>query len=363
MPCPPVHRWSPLPPALAAVVGVTIAAFVACAPRAAAATSPVETASESGLVVTEHEIRPDPDGPCRFYLVAEPPGDAAARPAVVLLHGGSQSMRTILEPTAAPARWLTLAEKHGIVLLVPNGFNVERQDGGTDRQTWNDLRPPGRTPISQEDDVGFIAAMLEREAPRRRIDREAVFVTGSSNGGMMAHRLLVERPDLFAAGVSFIASLPAEPVPLPPRARPIMLVNGDADPLMPWEGGTVGFGGSPVRSTPATVAWFRAIHGLADVPPDVRLLPDRDPDDGTRILEAAFGGDDAMPPRLVLLRMIDAGHAMPVLPEDPQSRLPEPLLGVRCRDARGVDLAWAFLEAHRTGRTRELTRAEPVAGG
>ncbi len=47
----------------------------------------------------------------------------------------------------------------------------------------------------------------------------------------------------------------------------------------------------------------------------------------------------------------------------PAETMPEPLLGVRCRDARGVDLAWAFLDAHRTGRTRESTRVEAADGG
>ena len=43
--------------------------------------------------------------------------------------------------------------------------------------------------------------------------------------------------------------------------------------------------------------------------------------------------------------MVRAGHSIPVLPDDPQVDLPASL-GVRCRDARGVDIAWDFFRGH-----------------
>ena len=78
------------------------------------------------------EHRLEFDGRERAYLVGVPDGFAPGKPAIVLLHGGSQSMRRILEPTSAPAAWIDLAERFGFVLLVPNGFNPTTGDGTGD---------------------------------------------------------------------------------------------------------------------------------------------------------------------------------------------------------------------------------------
>lgn len=279
------------------------------------------------------------DGRDRHYLVVTPAGLRAGAPAVVLLHGGSQSMRRVLISPMATSRWVDLAVEHGLVLLVPNGWDIATDDGGGDRQTWNDLRGPVGNPISEEDDAGFIAAMVARERARLAFDADAVFVTGSSNGGMMAYRMLIEYPDVFRAGAAFIGNLPDIEVPAPAVARPVMIMNGDADPLMPWEGGGVGFGGAPVRSAGATVAYWKDAHGLADDAGRVTVLEDADPGDGCRVVEAAFGDAGGV----TLYRVVNGGHTIPILAADPQPNLP-PVIGTLCRDVRGVDLAWGFFE-------------------
>ncbi len=317
---------------------VPLAALILLAARMAVADQP-----SSVIPHTEHTI--EHDGLHRYYIVAEPASYRPGAPVVVVLHGGTQSMRTILEETAATHRWLQIAKDNGFLVLAPNGFNAMTGDAGGDRQTWNDLRPSVGNPISEEDDAGFIAATITCEATRRGFDRRAVFVTGASNGGMMAFRMLIEYPDHFAAGAAFIANLPEAVVPKPKSIRPVMILNGDADPLMPWEGGVVGFGGAPVRSGPETVAYWRRVNGIFE-PPTTRLLPDIDPADGARILEFTYRVQPQTPPPVVLYRMVGGGHAIPVLPTDPQVALPA-VLGRRCRDARGIDLAWAFFSAHR----------------
>lgn len=299
--------------------------------------------AEPGVTITEKTVKHD--GIDRFYLVAEPESFCPGAPAVVVLHGGSQGMRILFEETAAPSRWIDVASEFGVIVIVPNGYNVTEQDASGDRQTWNDLRSSVGNPISEEDDAGFIAAVVAREWELLGFDRRAVFVTGSSNGGMMAQRMLVEFPGVFAGGASFIGNLPERLIPDPGSPTPIMIMNGDADPLMPWEGGSVGFGGAPVRSTLDTVAYWRRVNGLADVSAERELLPDVDPSDGVRILKTASTEALATEPDVVVYRMINGGHAIPVLPGDPQNPLP-PGLGVRGRDVRGVDVAWRFFQRH-----------------
>jgi len=327
----------------------TVRALIGSCPRAlacivlvlSAGIAPAQT--PPGVTRTEKTIISG--GVERFYTVVTPNGLPPRSPAVVVLHGGGQNMRAILEPDAPQFRWIELAQANGFALLVPNGWNVQQQDGGTNQQSWNDLRPSGDGNFSEQDDAGFIAEMLGIEAERLGLDPRAIFVTGSSNGGQMTHRMLIERSDLFAAGVSFIANLPQADIPDPETPRPILLVNGDADPLMPFEGGRTGGGiGEPVRSTIDSVAYFRRVLDAED--PELvsgTPLPDVDPADGTRaVLQRFFSTSGGAAP-VVFVRMFNAGHAVPVLPGDPVAPVPRALVGVRCRDLRGIDLAWHFM--------------------
>jgi len=322
------------------------AVWACCVATSLLGPSLTSPAQASAPAQTERSIQVDPDGPVRFYIVAEPSTYCPGAPVVVLLHGGSQSMRKILESRQAPSRWLDLAEQHAILLLLPNGYNVEQMSGAGDEQTWNDLRPsvPG-TNVSEEDDVAFIEAMLDAEADRLGFDARAVFITGSSNGGMMAFRMLIERPDRFAAGAAFIANLPQADIPDPSAPTPVMIMNGDADPQMPWEGGVVGVSGAPVRSAIDTLAYWRRVNGVSDAPAATTALPDIAPDDATRVLRTDIAQPGADAPSVVFYRVVNGGHAIPVLADDPQTPLPESI-GLRSHDVRGVDEAWAFFQAH-----------------
>jgi polyhydroxybutyrate depolymerase len=302
---------------------------------------------EVATCLTEHTIRIDAESPVRSYIVVRPSSYERGAPAVVVLHGGSQSMRKILQPTQAPSRWIALAEEHGFLLLVPNGYNTDEMSGAGEEQTWNDLRPSSGNGVSEENDVAFIEAMLDREGGRHRFDPGTVFVTGSSNGGMMTYRLLIERPTRFAAGAAFIANLPQGVIPDPTSPTPVMIMNGDADSQMPWEGGIVGINGAPVRSAAETFGYWNRVNGSADAPSVSGLLPDRAPNDGTRILETIFPDPTTGKPSVAVYRVINGGHAMPMLETDPQFPLPDSI-GPRSHDARGVDVAWSFFSRYVT---------------
>jgi len=284
------------------------------------------------------------DGRERLYKVLEPESYCPGRPALVILHGGGQSASKVFEETAPQNAWVRLAEREGLLVIAPNGWNVALERGDTDQQSWNDLRDAIGRPISEEDDAGFIAEVVRVETRARGIDPRSLFVAGSSNGGMMTYRMLIEYPGLFAGGAGVIANLPENDVPDPEVARPIVIINGDADPLMPWEGGAVGFGnGAPVRSAIDTLAYWRRLAGADTTPGVIELLPDVAPSDGTRVLRAEFFADPTGPPPVVLYRVINGGHSLPLLADDPQTPLPSSF-GVRSLDANGAELAWGFFE-------------------
>ena len=78
----------------------------------------------------------------RVALIYRPASFEPGNPAVLLLHGGGRSMRKVIAPRTAAAHWLEIADREGVILIMPNGVNVRDRDPTGDRQTWNDPRGP-----------------------------------------------------------------------------------------------------------------------------------------------------------------------------------------------------------------------------
>jgi polyhydroxybutyrate depolymerase len=105
-------------------------------------------------------------------------------PLVILLHGGTGSMRSVFQTNAGGTKeWLVLAEKEGFVLLVPNGTNPKTGDTFGDDQNWNDHRSDSATGQTNADDVGFILALLDQITAQYPLDPKRIFVTGVRTAG------------------------------------------------------------------------------------------------------------------------------------------------------------------------------------
>ena len=295
------------------------------------------------------------DGLIRHFLERRPDSFVAGSSGVlILLHGGTQSMVDIFEDSQpGTRRWLTVSDSAGFLLLAPNGIEKRRLFFGLgqevtitdgDSQNWNDLRSD--VDLSDADDVGFLAALVQWAIDERQVDASKVYITGASNGGMMTHRMLLERPELFAAGASTISNLPVSPVPMPASPRPILLMNGDADPIVPWEGGTVRRNRGVVRSALATRDFFVMLNGAVASSTD--MLPDTDPGDGCRITREEFSSTTPV----AFLTMVGGGHVYATT-DEPQlgffvsiiNRIFN-LTGNFCNDADFADLAWDFMSQH-----------------
>ncbi len=281
----------------------------------------------------------------RHYLEHKPDTVAPGAPVVILLHGGGGSMTKLFERRRRPTRqWLELSRREGFLLLAPNGTSNQTGAPTGDRQAWNDLRPDKRRDAAEVDDVAFIAALIDEAARRHGIDRTRIYVTGASNGGMMTYRLLIERPDLFAAGVAFIATLPESTVPEPPRPTPIMIVNGTKDPLVLYEGGPVARNRGQMRSSDATVAYWVAANRAG--PGESVSLPDRNAEDGCRLIETRYPATEGGA-EVLFIKMEGGGHVMPSTQMTRLGPLASRILGPPCAEADGAELAWAFMRRHR----------------
>jgi polyhydroxybutyrate depolymerase len=171
-------------------------------------------------------------------------------------------------------------------------------------------------------------------------------VTGISNGGAMTMTLVCKRADLFAAAASVVINLTdqsANPC-RPSRPVPMLMMNGTADPLVPYKGGrgTSRFAVDGFWSVEKTLGFWRKNNGCEAKDAAVTDLDDADRSDRTtvtRIDSKCPSGRD-----VVLYRVNDGGHRMPGSADARFPRLANTFLGPQNRDIDGAETIWAFFK-------------------
>ena len=137
-------------------------------------------------------------------------------PVVFALHGGGGNSRHMASDENYGL--LSWSEKHGAVLVFPNGTGAM----GGRMATWNAGACCASARDSGADDAGFIRALALAAKQWPAADPERLFAAGMSNGGMMAHRIACESPDLFK-GIASVAG-PLEFPGCKPR-RPVSILH------------------------------------------------------------------------------------------------------------------------------------------
>ncbi|MCV7410255.1 polyhydroxybutyrate depolymerase [Mycobacterium florentinum] len=187
-------------------------------------------------------------GVSRTFHLYRPQGLGDAVPLVVMLHGGfgngAQAERSY--------HWDDAADGGHFLVAYPDGLN----------RAWNAGTCCGQPHRENVDDVGFITAMvaaIEQEIP---IDRARIYVTGMSNGAMMALRLGCQS-DTFAAIAPVAGTLLTDCAGARPTS--VLQIHGTADDRVPYNGGpgkASGANGNPRVDGPsaeAVNATWRAI--------------------------------------------------------------------------------------------------------
>lgn len=161
------------------------------------------------------------DGRARTLVLHIPDGLLAPAPLVVALHAHSQTSATI----RSYSRLERLADEQGFVVAFPDG------SGGS----WNAgaCCHPGRR--NAVDELAFLDEVLAIAQARTRIDPDRVFLTGASNGAMMALRYACERSEQVAAVA--VVSGPLVAPCSPSAAVSVLVLHGDADGVVPLKGG------------------------------------------------------------------------------------------------------------------------------
>jgi polyhydroxybutyrate depolymerase len=240
----------------------------------------------------------------RSYLQYVPRNLKANSPLLFVFHGSGGDGEGMREITGA--EFDVLADANSFVVIYPDGFQT----------TWNDCRKASPQPARRAniDDKGFIDAMIEKQVADNRIDRKRIFAAGWSNGGQLAYRLALEKPEQFAGVASISASRPTmENLACTPTDRPmaVMIINGTSDPINPFNGGEVRIGVSSlgtVLSSRETAQYFARLNGITKEPVTTRL-PHRAPSDPTSVDQISWS-EPGKPP-VMLYAVNGGGHVVP----------------------------------------------------
>lgn len=169
-------------------------------------------------------------------------------PMVVMLHGGFGSARQ----AESAYGWDAMADAHRFIVVYPNGIG----------RSWNAGTCCGPAMKRNVDDVAFITQVVASVERRHPIDRKRVFVTGMSNGAMMAERLACETT-VFAA-VASVAGAQMVPCDAPSPVS-MLHIHGLADHNVPFDG-SQGTGRATVPVHPPvtrTIDAWRRIDGCS----------------------------------------------------------------------------------------------------
>jgi poly(3-hydroxybutyrate) depolymerase len=182
-------------------------------------------------------------GLTRYYAVYRPQS-LAASPAMVLFLNATSQNPADNPPYPRMLPWETLADEYGFVMVWPmSSYNP------SDRSWYWDCYETDSTFPVLPDDSGFLRWLISSLQSQYSVTPNKTFVSGMSSGGFMAHRVGAELSDIVAAIAPVSGMIDIHPIgqdfepPQPALPVSVYELNGDADTVVPYCGGTGWFWG------------------------------------------------------------------------------------------------------------------------
>lgn len=200
-----------------------------------------------------------------------------------------------------------IASDENLLLVYPDGY----------KKFWNECRKTANSAANIENinENAFFGGMINYFQANQQVNEKHIFAVGTSGGGHMAYKLALTMPEKFRAITAIIANLPDTnnlDCSEKKRALPVMIINGTADNINPYEGGEVNLGKNVnlgfVRSTDRTFHYWSSLAGYKGEPKKV-ILPDNDPNDGKTIEKYTFR--KRRKPEITLLKVLNGKHDYP----------------------------------------------------
>jgi polyhydroxybutyrate depolymerase len=178
------------------------------------------------------------DGVTRDYRIHVPPAAIYGQPLplVLNLHGATQNGQ--LEEITSGMD--TNADQHGYLVAYPDGTRISKvlTPDPVAKQAqygWNAGKCCGLPVTTHQDSVGFLKAVIANVAARTPVNLRRVYMTGISNGGMMAYAMAAEASTTVAA-IASVSGQVEIPHIHPSRAVPTMEFHSVDDPIALFKG-------------------------------------------------------------------------------------------------------------------------------
>ena len=246
------------------------------------------------------------------------------RPVIMVLHGGAGGSGAGLRARRNLGVDM-VARKVGATVVYPDAV-----DG-----YWGRAKPGEPVP----DDAAFLRALATRLIEQGVTTHRRIYVAGVSGGGMLAMKIGCEQSDLFSGVGVFVANMPVEWAASCNPVQPVafMLMNGTADPMVPFNGGIAHMPEGPrdVLSSEATYSVFSKAAQCAGRRSET--IGDRDRNDGSRVL--IDHGVGCRTP-VAFIKVEGGGHTIPGRRLSGSRGMP---VGAQNNDLDGARLMWEFL--------------------
>jgi polyhydroxybutyrate depolymerase len=221
------------------------------------------------------------------------------------------------------------ADRYGFAVVFPQGL----------KHHWNDGRDANARDV---DDVAFISNVTDRLIANGTADRKRIYATGISNGGFFSQYLASKLSDRFAAVASVAASLAAEATENKSE-QPVAIAFflGTKDPIVPFQGGTIGFKslsvdrGKALSANQAISFWLANNHTAAG------SITEKVLDDGKMSVSKTDYGEPGSRSEVVFYQINGGGHTWP----GGLQYLPPTVIGRVC-PLNANDLIFDFFSHH-----------------
>jgi polyhydroxybutyrate depolymerase len=285
-------------------------------------------------IAIQAEASAEPVEP-RSWLLYVPSTYDASKPTPMVVHLHGRFANAFSQAIASDFN--TLAEREGIIVLYPNALNSDEDESQTEWNYGRDI--PTYQPVPQNDEA-FINALINDVDSSLNIDRNRLYVTGLSNGGLMTQRLACTEEQTFAAFATVAASAPHGLTTLCDDSghAPVLFYIGTEDSM--WTGATsqtaTGTEFYIVAPMDAAAA-FWASHNECSQSFQSADLPNTDPDSSVRLMVFENCPNDAA---VVIFAVLGGGHVWHGVREFETS------LGENNMDYNASEVIWQFFSQY-----------------
>lgn len=288
--------------------------------------------SKDSLLIEEHS---------RTFEYFTPQNIGENPSLVFVLHGSGGTMTDARNQTNFEFETLAKERKSSIIVY-PQGYDKH----------WNDCRKNASYKANQEDinDIEFFTQMISYFVNKFQINTDAVFVTGISNGGHMCYKLGYELPDAIKGIAPFVANLPEDfnnDCQPKNKAMSVLVINGTADPINPYEGGWVVIqqdsSRGSVMSTQKTVNYWKNLVPCSNTP-KVQNYEDYTMEDGSTVTHFKYDCTNTNT-KIEHLKIVGGGHVVPIKDTPDLPERAKKFIGLKNRDINAPMMVLDFFES------------------